>query len=79
MNRNTTISLFLGIAISVAALYFAFRNIPLVDLSVYLSSINYFWIIPAVAVSLSTLLIRALRWRQYLNLSGIVLQAFTPS
>ena len=67
MNRNTTISLFLGTAISVAALYFAFRNIPLDELLVYLSSINYFWIIPAVVVSLTTFLIRALRWQSILE------------
>ncbi|MDP3282856.1 MAG: lysylphosphatidylglycerol synthase transmembrane domain-containing protein, partial [Desulfobacterales bacterium] len=67
MNRNTTISLSLGTAISVAALYFAFRNIPLDDISVYLSSINYFWIIPAVTVSLSTFLVRALRWQSILE------------
>ncbi len=67
MNRNTAISLFIGTAISVAALYFAFRNIPLDDLVIYLSSINYFWIIPAVAVSLSTFLIRALRWQSILE------------
>jgi len=67
MNRNKTISLILGTAISVAALYFAFRNIPLGDLSVYLSSINYFWIIPAIAVSLSTFLVRALRWQSILE------------
>jgi uncharacterized protein (TIRG00374 family) len=67
MNRNTAISLFIGTAISVAALYFAFRNIPLDDLLTYLSSINYFWVIPAVAVSLSTFIIRALRWQSILE------------
>ncbi|RPH49428.1 MAG: UPF0104 family protein [Desulfobacteraceae bacterium] len=65
--RNKTISLFIGTAISVAALYIAFRNIPLHDLSAYISSINYFWIIPAVAASLSTFLIRALRWQSILE------------
>lgn len=67
MNRNTTISLFLGTAISVAALYFAFRNIPLDDLSDYLSSINYLWIIPAVAVSFSSFIFRTLRWQSILE------------
>ena len=67
MNRNTTISLLLGTAISAAALYFAFRNIPLDDLLIYLSSINYLWIIPAVAASFSAFLIRALRWQSILE------------
>ncbi|OQW97485.1 MAG: hypothetical protein BWK74_06260 [Desulfobacteraceae bacterium A6] len=80
MNRNTTISLFLGTAISVAALYFAFRNIPLDDLLIYLSSINYLWIIPAVAVSLSTFVIRALRWQSILEPVRKIsfIQAFHP-
>ena len=80
MNRNTTISLFLGTAISVAALYFAFRNIPLDDLIKYLSSINYLWIIPAVAVSLSAFIIRALRWQSILEPVRKIsfLQAFHP-
>jgi hypothetical protein len=67
MNRNTAISLSIGTAISAAALYIAFRNIPLDDLLIYLSSINYFWIIPAVAVSLSTFIIRTLRWQSILK------------
>ncbi|MBU1713117.1 MAG: flippase-like domain-containing protein [Proteobacteria bacterium] len=80
MNRKTTISLLLGTAISVAALYFAFRNIPLDDLLIYLSSINYLWIIPAVAVSLSAFLIRALRWQSILEPVRKIsfIQAFHP-
>jgi hypothetical protein len=80
MNRNTTISLLLGTAISVAALYFAFRNIPLDDLLIYLSSINYFWIIPSVAVSLSTFLIRTLRWQAIVEPVRKIsfMQAFHP-
>jgi uncharacterized membrane protein YbhN (UPF0104 family) len=67
MNRNTAISFIIGTAISVAALYFAFRNIPLDEISVYISSINYFWIIPAAAVSLSAFIMRALRWQSILD------------
>jgi glycosyltransferase 2 family protein len=67
MNKNTAISLLIGTAISAAALYIAFRNIPLGDLLIYLSSINYFWIIPAVAVSLSTFVIRTFRWQSILE------------
>ena len=80
MNRNTTISLFIGTAISVAALYLAFRNIPLDAVSAYLSSINYFWIFPAAAVSLSTFLIRALRWQSILEPVRKIrfVQAFHP-
>jgi len=63
MRKNTTISLIIGIIISVIALYFAFRNVPLADLAVYLVSINYFWILPSVAVVLISFALRAFRWQ----------------
>jgi len=58
-----TISFIGGVAISVIALYFAFRNVPLADLVKYLASINYFWVLPAVATSLISFILRAFRWR----------------
>lgn len=57
----------LGTALSAAALYLAFRNIPIDQLVTYLASINYLWIIPAVAASLSAFFVRALRWRSILE------------
>lgn len=80
MNRNTTISLFLGTAISVAALYIAFRNIPLDDLLVYLSSINYLWVIPSVAAGMSAFVFRTLRWQSILEPVRKIsfIQAFHP-
>jgi glycosyltransferase 2 family protein len=67
MKKNKTISLLLGIAASAAALYFAFRNIPLDALITYIASVNYLWIIPAVAASLSAFIARTLRWQSILE------------
>jgi len=63
MNRKTTVSLLLSIAISALSLYLAFRNVPLKDLTAYLAAINVWWIIPAVAVVLISFALRALRWK----------------
>ena len=51
-----------GLIVSAVALYFAFKNVPLAELFNYLVSINYFWILPAVAIVFLSFLLRALRW-----------------
>ena len=53
----------LGLAVSVLALYLAFRNVPFSDLLIYIESINYAWIFPAVAASLISFALRAYRWK----------------
>ena len=63
MKNHLTISLAIGIALSVTALYFAFRNIPLDELWHYLRSINYLWTFPAVVLVLVSFFLRALRWQ----------------
>ncbi|MDJ0985988.1 MAG: lysylphosphatidylglycerol synthase transmembrane domain-containing protein [Desulfobacterales bacterium] len=63
MKNHLLISLTIGIALSVAALYFTFRNVPLGDLVVYLGSINYVWVIPATFLVLLSFFVRALRWQ----------------
>ena len=52
-----------GLIVSAVALYFAFKNVPLAELFNYLVSINYFWILPAVAIVFLSFLLRAWRWR----------------
>ena len=69
MKNHLIISLVGGIALSGAALYFAFRNVPLNDLLHYLGSINYLWTIPAVILVLVSFFIRALRWQFILTSS----------
>jgi uncharacterized protein (TIRG00374 family) len=63
MKNHLIISLVVGIALSAAALYFAFRNVPLNDLWQYLKSINYLWTFPAVILVLVSFFFRALRWQ----------------
>ncbi|MDM8549783.1 lysylphosphatidylglycerol synthase transmembrane domain-containing protein [Desulfobacterales bacterium HSG2] len=60
---NMLISLALGTTISAAALYLAFRNVPFGELIVYMTSINYLWIIPSVLVILIAFGLRAFRWQ----------------
>jgi uncharacterized protein (TIRG00374 family) len=63
MKNHFITSLVAGVILSVAALYFAFRNVPLIDLLNYLGSINYLWLFPAVLLVGFSFFIRAIRWR----------------
>ena len=63
MKKNITISFLVGLIISAAALYFAFRNVPLKALLRYMASINYLWTIPSIIVGLFTFVLRAYRWQ----------------
>ena len=67
MKKKVTISFIAGLVLSAAALYFAFKNIPLRELGRYLVSINYLWVAPAVAVTLFSFFLRAVRWRLILE------------
>ena len=63
MKKNLIASLILGVLISAAALYLAFRKVPFADLVIYLVKINYFWILPSIIVVIISFILRALRWR----------------
>ena len=63
MTKKMAASFIGGIVISVTALYFAFRNVPLVELFKYLATINYLWVLPAVVIVLFSFWLRAWRWR----------------
>lgn len=63
MKKNMLTSLFLGILVSGAALYLAFRKVPFAELGIYLSSINYLWIFPSAFASLLAFALRAFRWQ----------------
>jgi uncharacterized protein (TIRG00374 family) len=58
-----TISFIAGVLISAVALYFAFKNVPIAELFKYLASINYFWVLPAVLVTVISFMLRAFRWQ----------------
>ncbi|MEA3280534.1 MAG: lysylphosphatidylglycerol synthase transmembrane domain-containing protein [Thermodesulfobacteriota bacterium] len=80
IKKNITISLTLGILLSAVALYLSFRNVPFADLATYLTTINYFWILPAVFIALMSFVIRTLRWQFILGAAHTVnfRQAFHP-
>lgn len=40
-----------------------FRNIPLIDIWKYLKTINYFWILPSIALVFLSCVVRVIRWR----------------
>jgi glycosyltransferase 2 family protein len=80
MKKNITISLIIGVTISALALYLTIRNVPVADLLDYVVSINYFWIVPAVLVLLTSFVLRVFRWQVILESAGKVSfwQAFHP-
>lgn len=63
MQRKLTISLIVGGVISALTLYLAFRNVPIDQLLDYLGTIDYWWILPTVALIVLTFVLRVLRWK----------------
>ena len=80
MNKKLLMSLILGALLSGAALYLAFRNVPVVELLSYLKSINYWWIGPTVILVLASFVLRVVRWQIILRQAGVVTywRAFHP-
>ena len=64
MKKGMAVSLIGGVALSALALYFAFKNVPFAELFKYLGTINYFWVLPAVVVTLFSFVLRAVRWQK---------------
>jgi len=64
MNAKRLISsMVFGIIFSGIALYFTFKNIPLIAVYEYFKCINYWWAIPAVAVGIFSFVLRVIRWQ----------------
>jgi len=80
MNKKMALSLLLGVVISVLALYFSFKNVPLHELATYIVSVRYSWIIPSAAAVFLAFVLRAVRWQVILASSVSVdyLSAFHP-
>lgn len=80
MNKKVIISFVVGLVVSAAALYFAFRNVPISDLISYLASINYLWVLPALVMVMISFWLRAVRWQIILESSCkiSVWRAFHP-
>lgn len=67
MNKKIILSLATGVLVSAAALYVVFRNIPLRELLAYLRTVNYWWVVPSVIVTVLSFFLRAARWRLLLS------------
>ncbi len=52
-----------GFGLSAVALFLAFRNVEFSDVGEALRSAAYGWIVPAVALIVASLVVRAVRWR----------------
>jgi uncharacterized protein (TIRG00374 family) len=80
MSKKLTISLVIGSIVSTLTLYLSFRNVPLAQLAAYIKTINYWWIVPTIALGVATFVLRTLRWQVILgNIDRIKFwQAFHP-
>lgn len=80
MNKKVLLIFGIGCLLSGAALYLAFRNVPVAELWSYLKAINYWWIAPTVAMVIVTFVLRAFRWQILLTDAGKInyWQAFHP-
>ena len=80
MSKKLFTSLVIGSLVSALTLYLAFRNVPVRQLIAYLGTINYWWIVPTIALLITTFLLRTLRWRLLLKHIGPLTfrQAFHP-
>jgi glycosyltransferase 2 family protein len=80
MKKSASLSLVIGLAVSVIGLFLAFRQVPFSDLTAYLKSINYLWIFPSALLILLGFMLRAYRWQLILGSSHSVgyWQAFHP-
>ena len=80
MKKNIALSLIIGVALSIAAFYLALRNVPLKDLYQYFFTVDYVWVLPALAMLVTAFLLRSLRWQIILQ-SGVRIgfwRAFHP-
>ncbi len=63
-------SLALGLLVSLAGFYLAFRNVPLDRLVIYARSVEYRWALPALIVLALNYCLRSLRWQLMLRPIG---------
>jgi glycosyltransferase 2 family protein len=80
MSKKLIISLVIGSLVSALTLYLSFRNVPLDQLATYLRTINYWYLVPLVALVIVTFILRTFRWQIILgNIERIEFwQAFHP-
>lgn len=80
MKRRIAFSLVLGTLLSLVTLYYAFKNVPISELTQYLASVNYFWIIPSTLAVIVAYVLRVIRWQVILGPSKPISfwEAFHP-
>jgi uncharacterized protein (TIRG00374 family) len=67
MPKKLLISLVIGSVLSALTLYLSFRNVPFRQLVTYLGTVNYWWIVPTIAILVATFVLRTLRWQLILK------------
>ena len=67
MNKKLIVLSSIGVFVSVAAFYFAFRSVPMADLFRYMRTIEPVWIFPSVALCIIAFYCRVQRWRLILG------------
>ena len=67
MSKKLIVSSSIGVFVSVAAFYFAFRNVPMTDLFRYMRTIDLVWVVPSVALCILAFYFRVQRWRLILG------------
>jgi glycosyltransferase 2 family protein len=63
MNRRLLINLLLSVVVAGFFLFLAFRNVPFAELAAALERFDARWLVPAVAISLLLMVMRAWRWQ----------------
>lgn len=63
MPRKLVLSLLIGSLLSAAALYLAFRNVPMAELIAYWGKIAYTGLVPSILLILLSFALRVYRWR----------------
>jgi glycosyltransferase 2 family protein len=59
-----------SLLLAVALLYFAFRNVDFAEFMAKAKTVDYFWVIISIALSLSAYYVRAYRWNILLKPMG---------
>lgn len=67
MKNKLIVSTSIGVIVSVAAFYFAFRNVPIGDLFRYMSTIEPIWVASSIALCIIAFFLRVQRWRLILG------------
>jgi uncharacterized protein (TIRG00374 family) len=78
--RRVNWRVILGLTVSGVSLYIAIRNLQPLEVWKALTRANYLWIVPAVVLYLTALLVRTARWRALLSHESLIsMQELLPT